>query len=348
MSQRTDRDDGAARAKGRVNSVDVARGVALIAMAGYHLTWDLAHFGLVSPMLPFSPSMRLLSHAIASSFLALVGVSLALANRDRLNLSSFGQRLLRVAAGAALVTAATAVAVPGFTVWFGILHCIVAASLLALPLIEAPAWASLATGAAAIAAPFFVQSQAFDPPALLWLGLGQALPNTVDWYPLLPWAGVTLVGLGLARLPGVLAWLSRPGRFRASAPPSKAVAFAGRHSLAVYLLHQPVLSALVWAVAATGLIAPAPPPQPDFSAFLAACHRTCVAGGRAAEDCDTSCRCVADAIAGSGEADRLGGGALEPQRTADLKRLADACMGRAAPEGLRTDGAAGAPSAPAK
>ena len=78
---------------------------------------------------------------------------------------------------------------PGLTIWFGILHCIAAASLLALPLIEAPASASLAGGAAAIALPFFVQSKAFDAPAVLWLGLGEALPNTVDWCPLLPWAG---------------------------------------------------------------------------------------------------------------------------------------------------------------
>jgi uncharacterized membrane protein len=318
----------AARSKGRVDSVDVARGVALVAMAGYHLTWDLAHFALVSPMAPFSPPMRLLSHAIASSFLGLAGVSLALANRDRLNLPGFGRRLLRVAAGAALVTAVTAVAMPGLTVWFGILHCIVAASLLALPLVEAPAWASLVLGAAVIAAPVFIQSTAFDPPALLWLGLGQALPNTVDWYPLMPWAGVTLLGLGVARLPGVLAWLSRPGRFRARSAPAKAAAFAGRNSLAVYLLHQPVLSALVWAVAASGLVAPAAPSPPDFSAFLAACHRTCVAGGRSANDCDVSCRCVADAVARSGEAGRLGDGPLEPRRASDLRRLADACMGR--------------------
>ena len=80
--------------------------------------------------------------------------------------------------------------------------------------------------------PFFVHSTLFDPPALLWLGLGVALPNTLDWYPLLPWAGVVLIGLGLARLPGVLARLTSPGRWRASSGPARAVCFAGRHSLA--------------------------------------------------------------------------------------------------------------------
>src|SRR5208283_531931 len=157
---------------------------------------------------------------------------------------------------------------------------------------EAPAAASLTAGVVAIALPFFVHSKAFDPPALLWLGLGEALPNTLDWRPLLPWAGVTLLGLGAARLPGVLAWLTRPGRWRARWAPAWAIAFAGRHSLAVYLLHQPILIGLVWTVAASGLIAPSAPPKLDDSAFLAACHRSCVAGGRTAESCDSACRCV--------------------------------------------------------
>ncbi len=90
-------------------------------------------------------------------------------------------------------------------IWFGILHCIAAASLLALPLIEAPAWASLAAGAVAIALPAFVQSKAFDPPALLWLGLGESrcrIRSTGGRCS--PWAGVALLGLGAARLPGVL------------------------------------------------------------------------------------------------------------------------------------------------
>ena len=63
-------------------------------------------------------------------------------------------------------------------------------------------------------------------------------------------------------------------------------------------------------------------------AFLAACERTCVAGGRAADDCANSCQCVADAIERSGEAERLGADALDAAREAEIKRMAEACMTR--------------------
>jgi len=71
-------DETAAR---RLPVVDVARGAALLAMFGYHLTWDLAHFGYVDPQTPFSPEMRLVSHLIASAFLFIAGASLVLARR---------------------------------------------------------------------------------------------------------------------------------------------------------------------------------------------------------------------------------------------------------------------------
>jgi len=319
---------GPRRGGGRVDAIDVARGLALVAMALYHLSWDLADFGFVAPTFPFTPPMRLASHAIASAFLALSGISLALAHRDRLDLRAFARRFATVAGAAALVTAGSHVFAPGMTIWFGILHCIAAASLLALPLIEAPARASLAAGAAAIAVPDFVQSPAFDSPALLWTGLGLALPNTLDWRPLLPWAGVALIGLGAARLPGVLPWLTRPARFRARSRPSRAIAFAGRHSLAIYLVHQPALIGLVWCAAAAGLAPPAAAPQADFSGFLAACEKSCVATGREPEDCAGSCRCVADAVARSGQAERLAAGPLSAEGEATVRRMADICMGR--------------------
>jgi uncharacterized membrane protein len=317
-----DGEDSASQRSGRVDAVDGARGLALIGMGVYHLNWDLADFRLAPPMLPFTPGMRLLSHTVASAFLALVGVSLALAHRKGLNPRTFWRRLAIVAGAAALVTAGSLVFAPSEPITFGILHCIAAASLLAAPFVAAPPWASLTVGLAAIAAPFLIRSTLFDPPWLLWLGLGEALPNTLDWRPLLPWAGVVFLGLGAARLPGVMDGLTAPTRWRAGSAPARAICFAGRHSLPIYLVHQPILIGLLAALTAWGPLAP----KADMNAFLASCQRACVAKGRPAAECETGCQCVADAVASSGDADRLE--TLAPERRDELKRLADACMGR--------------------
>ena len=155
-------DDSAGKRSGRVDAVDCARGLAIIGMAAYHLTWDLADFRLIWPLLPFTPPMRLLSHVVASVFLALVGVSLALAHRKGFRQRAFWRRLAIVAGAAALVTAGSVVFAPGEGIFFGILHCIAAASLIAAPFVTAPAWASLAAGLAAIAAPFLIHSTLFE------------------------------------------------------------------------------------------------------------------------------------------------------------------------------------------
>jgi uncharacterized membrane protein len=315
-------EDTAEQRLGRVDTIDCARGLALIGMAIYHLSWDLADFRLASPMLPFTPQMRLLSHSVASVFLLLVGVSLALAHRNGLNIRAFWRRLAIVAGAAALVTAGSFAFAPSEPITFGILHCIAVASLLAGPFATAPAWASLAIGLAAIAGPFFIRSTLFDPPLLLWLGLGEALPNTLDWRPLLPWAGVVFLGLGAARLPGVIERLRSPKRWRAESAPARWIGFAGRHSLPIYLIHQPILIGVLAAMTTWGPLAP----RADRSAFLASCQRACVAQGRPDADCETGCRCVADAVDASGDADRLV--TVTPERRAELKRLADACMGR--------------------
>jgi uncharacterized membrane protein len=314
--------DSAGKRAGRIDAVDCARGLALVGMAIYHLSWDLADFRLAPPMLPFTPQMRLLSHIVASAFLLLVGVSLALAHRKGLNVRAFWRRLAIVAGAAALVTVGSFVFAPSEPITFGILHCIALASLLAGPFVGAPAWASLAIGLAAIVAPFFIRSTLFDPPWLLWLGLGEALPNTLDWRPLLPWAGGVFLGLAAARPPGVIEGLKRPDRWRARWAPARWLCFAGRHSLPIYLIHQPILIGLLAALTAWGPLAP----RADRSAFLASCQRACVAKGRPDAECETGCRCVADAVDHSGDADRLE--SLAPERRAELKRLADACMRR--------------------
>jgi len=274
----------------RRDVVDVARAVALIAMFIYHLIWDLADYGFIPPGTPFTPPMRWASNAIAAAFLALVGVSLVLAYSGGPPDRSFAKRIVVIAAAAALVSAVTAIVDPEAPIWFGILHCIALASLLAAPLLRLPAIAACAFGLLALAAPRLVSSAALDAPFVQWIGLGLQPPATLDWRPLLPWAGIVWLALGLTRL--------SPSRFlnlklmvwRAQGSAPSALAWLGRHSLAVYLAHQPLLFGLLF-LASTGLGLGA---GPQRDAFLAACRPACVESGGQADTCQRSCACAAE------------------------------------------------------
>jgi uncharacterized membrane protein len=307
--------------RARIGAIDAARGVALAGMVVYHLIWDLAHFGLVAPTAPFAPASRALSHVVASAFLALVGVSLALAHPHGLRRAAFLKRLALIAGAAALVTAASYAIDSEEPILFGILHCIFAASLIAALFVAAPPWAALIVGAAAVAAPFAFASSAFNGPALVWLGLATLAPNTLDWRPLLPWAGIVLIGLGVAQAaaPRLSGW--RWTQWRPARGPGRALAFAGRHSLVIYLVHQPILFGLLWSlVAATGL-----EERHARDAYLAACPAACAAHGGDVAICAKACACVADRAEAAGlslsAARADSGGALQTR----LRDIVETC-----------------------
>ena len=77
----------------RLWEVDVARTVAILMMATYHVGWDIGELAPSVPIDPFSGGWRALQIATGSSFLALVGVSLAISDgRSRARGRSFAPR----------------------------------------------------------------------------------------------------------------------------------------------------------------------------------------------------------------------------------------------------------------
>ncbi len=187
--------------QGRWGALDAARGLAVVAMIVFHVIWDLAHFGYVDANVPWSAPVRYFGHSIAFAFLFIAGVALVLAHRDGLRWRAFWRRFAIIAGAAALVSVGTYVLFPTAYVFFGILHCIAAASLIAVPFLRAP-WL-LALGAAVF---FLVGAELFSSPVfnanwLQWLGLSTSEPMTQDWRPIFPWAGALLMGVAGAETP---------------------------------------------------------------------------------------------------------------------------------------------------
>jgi uncharacterized membrane protein len=274
-------------APARLSWLDAARGLAVVAMVGYHLVWDLGNFDYIDPDFPYSARFKGAGHAIALSFLFIAGVSLVLAHRRDAGWSHFWRRFGRIAAAAALVTFGTYLVFPQAFVFFGILHCIAAASLLCAPFLSLPWTAALLAALAAFLAPSLLASPAFDPACLSWIGLSTIGPSTNDYRPLLPWSGAMLAGVAFARFPGS-ALLLGAGRGEPKRV-EQAFGWLGRHSLAIYLLHQPALFAIFLALARFS----APPEDKVTDSFTAACEARCETQGGPAEFCLPACLCVA-------------------------------------------------------
>ncbi|MFO1396988.1 MAG: heparan-alpha-glucosaminide N-acetyltransferase [Burkholderiales bacterium] len=232
---------GTAAAAGRIAGIDALRGLAVIAMVAFHFCFDLAHFGVIAANFYRDAFWLHARTAILSSFLLLAGVSLVLAQRTAQGRAGFWRHVATIAACALLVTAATFVAFPQSYVTFGVLHAIALCLVLLRPLVARP-WLALALGVAVIAAGNAFTATAFDGPPWGFVGFATVKPRTEDYVPLFPWAGVMLAGIALGHA------LLRHD-FRAVAPFGilpRFVRWLGRHSLLVYMLHQPLLFGALW------------------------------------------------------------------------------------------------------
>ncbi len=157
-----------------------------------------------------------------------------------------------MAAAAVLVSAATWVALGDQWVRFGVLHCIAVAMLVG-PLLVPLRWWNVPLGVAVIIAGVWLDERpATDSLGLFVLGVPREGATPVDWYPLMPWLGVMMIGLaaGLALYPAGRraargrARLPQPPRRRA--PSARPAATRCRSTC----VHQPVLIPLIAAALA--------------------------------------------------------------------------------------------------
>ncbi|MDX8524006.1 DUF1624 domain-containing protein [Mesorhizobium sp. MSK_1335] len=270
--------------QGRIVAFDVLRGIALIAMASYHFTWDLDHFQYIEPGTTAVGGWKIYARCIASTFLFLVGISLFLAHGRQIRWPSFLTRFVMVALAALAVSAVTFFTDRNNVIFFGILHEIALASLLGLPFLRLPALLTAIVAAAVIAAPYYLRSEFFDHPALWWIGLSATNPRSDDYVPLFPWFGAVLAGIAVTKFAAAAGLLARLGTWTPGNW-SKPLTFLGRHSLAFYLIHQPLLYGGV------SLYSQVWPGQAEIKQCQAICEQT-----RDVKFCSIFCGCYIGAL----------------------------------------------------
>jgi uncharacterized membrane protein len=274
----------------RIDGLDVARGIALMAMASYHFCWDLELFGYFEAGTAASGALKLYARAIATSFLFLAGFSLVLATLSGIKWRSFLLRLGQIGAAALVISLVTFYAMPESWIFFGILHHIVLASLIGLAAVRLN-WALVLAGAVfALALPVsgLISTQA---AWLSFIGLYDIAPRSNDFVPLLPWLAASLAGIASAKIVVAKDWLEILAKPKAVNSPWRQLKFLGRHSLLAYILHQPLLIGLVW------LGAQFVPPAEIASnaAFQAECKKVCIAQF-SDDECETYCNCFERAL----------------------------------------------------
>ena len=203
--------------KKRIWELDALRGLCILMVLAFHLIFDLVEvFRLVRWDYP--GWFLLLRDWGGLIFLILSGICVTLGSRPV-------RRGLTVL-GCGMVCTAVTVAMtffgfhPSMIIWFGVLHCLGTCMLLWPLFQKCPWWALLLLGLTGIALGFLFLRLRVDTVWLIPLGLMFPGFASSDYFPLLPNLGFFLTGTALGKT------------------------FCGRHSLWIYLLHQPVLYAV--------------------------------------------------------------------------------------------------------
>jgi uncharacterized membrane protein len=249
--------------------LDAIRGGLVILMAIYHAAYTAVITGLASLEL-YEGFWWLFPRTIAAGFIVISGWSLAGKKARGSTFRTFLVRAGRLAVPALAITAISAFMFGKGFVFFGILHLLAASSILAWPLLGRPGPA-VASACLVLGGGLLLGSQRYDWPYLAWLGFRPSGLYPVDYLPLLPWFAWCLFGAAARdlmhkrrngrspTLHPVPSTASRtvtatcPDTVTGVASPLVAVldplAWAGRHSLEIYLVHLPVLYGLASLIA---------------------------------------------------------------------------------------------------
>ena len=224
----------------RFDILDAWRTLAIVLMAAYHFLYDLYIFGVISAGQLFSTPLNVLERFICCSFILLAGAS------ARFSRNNLRHGLIVLAAGIVVEIGA---AVGGQVIRWGVLmlqgSSMVLYHFLGKHLQKLPGWTAAAGGGAL----FFLTRwwTGRTVVAVKWLyPLGLVFPGfrSADYFPQMPWFFLFLIGTALG------GWcLAHRDNQLLAAPLPKALTWPGRHSLIIYILHQPVLygvSYLIW------------------------------------------------------------------------------------------------------
>ena len=238
--------------KQRLHALDSIRGITILSMIAYHAMWDLVYMFGVRAVWYRSDGAHLWQQSICWTFILMSGFCHALGRKP-------WKRGLIVFGASVAVTLVTLIFMPDQKILFGVLN-LLGLSMLAMAALAKPfsfinpylgavvsfclfgLFKTVQRGALVI----FGQTVAVMPAALyandVTALFGFPGPDfySTDYFPLLPWFFLYVCGWFLYRIFDCRTWL---GVF--AKPKIPVLAFIGRHSLPIYMAHQPLIYAVL-------------------------------------------------------------------------------------------------------
>ncbi len=208
--------------------LDVLRGFTVVLMIIFHFSFDLDYFGFIDIDIINAPFWYFFPRLIVFLFLFAVGVALSLAHQNGIRWKSFGKRLLLIVFWATVISLATYTFFPNNWIYFGTLHAIAVVSVFSLPFLKRP-WEALVVGLC-----LFIPSIVYDV-TIPWISLNH---SSWDYISPFPWLGASLLGIFAAHKKIYLIDFPRNTLI-------KSLNYLGKHSLFIYLVHQPILFGLL-------------------------------------------------------------------------------------------------------
>jgi uncharacterized membrane protein len=229
--------------RNRFWEIDLFRTIAIAMMITFHALYLLNYFDINNTGVP---GMHYgfwwwFPRVTGGTFIFLAGVSLTITYSRSKRISGFLLRGLEIFGWGMAITLITLLISRTEYVRFGILHFFGIAFILA-PFFKRFRFINLILGAALLAIGIYLQEQRIfvDFPWLLWLGLMPHGFSTMDYWPLLPWFGLFLVGMFC----GKMLYPQGNRRFNIhefNDPVTSALTLPGRHPLVIYLAQWPVV-----------------------------------------------------------------------------------------------------------
>lgn len=227
----------------RFIEIDIARVSAIGLMILYHLAFDLqTYYGIDMEL--YGKGWILLERTCASMFLFLTGLCFGISWQRRPDYKKFLRRGAGILLYACVVTIVTYLFDASTYVRFGILHLIATSSIL-LPLLAPLRFSQAVIGVLIIVIGVYgIGNAPVDTPLLLPFGWTPEGFRSVDYFPVIPWMGIILIGAAMTRR--YKTWRKKFWPQKNETNASTMIESVSRRSLLIYMLHQPILLLILW------------------------------------------------------------------------------------------------------